>query len=255
MDATPAWKTKAAAKRASQYASIPAEWRLSEGFPTSKNTYEYLKTSGVLTAEELEITETIDANLLLRKIASGAWSAVDVTKAFCKRAAIAQQLIRCCTEMFFEEAIATAKRLDKHLRSTGKTLGPLHGLPLSLKDGFDVVGQDSTLGWVSEIGQSKTEDAALVKVLRAQGAVFYVKTNIPQSLMVSIRQCSRCSAWLMCRQMSDSYNHIFKQSVNAFNNKLISGGSSGGEGALVGARGSIIGIGTDIGGEYFVIEG
>jgi amidase len=51
--------------------------------------------------------------------------------------------------------------------------------------------------------------------------------------------------------MSDSYNHIFKQSVNAFNNELISGGSSGGEGALVGARGSIVGIGTDIGGMTF----
>ena len=50
-------------------------------------------------------------------------------------------------------------------------------------------------------------------------------------------------------QMSDSYNHVFKQSYNAFHNELISGGSSGGEGALVGARGSIVGIGTDIGGE------
>ena len=50
-------------------------------------------------------------------------------------------------------------------------------------------------------------------------------------------------------QMSDSYNHVFKQSYNAFHNELISGGSSGGEGALVGTRGSIVGIGTDIGGE------
>lgn len=48
--------------------------------------------------------------------------------------------------------------------------------------------------------------------------------------------------------MSDSYNHVFGQSVNAFNKHLISGGSSGGEGALVGAQGSIIGVGTDIGG-------
>lgn len=48
--------------------------------------------------------------------------------------------------------------------------------------------------------------------------------------------------------MSDSYNHVFGQSVNAFNKNLISGGSSGGEGALIGARGSVIGIGTDIGG-------
>lgn len=52
--------------------------------------------------------------------------------------------------------------------------------------------------------------------------------------------------------MSDSYNHVFGQSVNAFNRKLISGGSSGGEGALVGAGGSVLGIGTDIGGSIRV---
>ena len=48
--------------------------------------------------------------------------------------------------------------------------------------------------------------------------------------------------------MSDSYNNVFGQSVNAFNRRLISGGSSGGEAALIGARGSILGVGTDIGG-------
>lgn len=48
--------------------------------------------------------------------------------------------------------------------------------------------------------------------------------------------------------MSDSYNHVFGQSINAFNNQLISGGSSGGEGALIGTGGSVVGIGTDIGG-------
>lgn len=48
--------------------------------------------------------------------------------------------------------------------------------------------------------------------------------------------------------MSDSYNHIFKQSLNSLNRHLISGGSSGGEGALVGCRGSIVGFGTDTGG-------
>ncbi|KAI9744958.1 MAG: hypothetical protein M1818_001885 [Claussenomyces sp. TS43310] len=48
--------------------------------------------------------------------------------------------------------------------------------------------------------------------------------------------------------MSDSYNHVFKQSLNSINKALISGGSSGGEAALVGAHASLIGIGTDIGG-------
>jgi amidase len=180
----PDWKKKAAAKRASQYESIPKDWRLPKPIPQPKNTYEYLKISGVLTPEELAITETTDAATLLRKMASGSLSAVEVTKAFCKRAAIAQQLIKCCTEMFFDEAVQTSERLDEHFEKTGRPVGPLHGLPVSLKDGFEVKGHDMTLGWVSEIGKPSTVDAPLVEVLRKQGAVLYVKTNIPQSLMV-----------------------------------------------------------------------
>jgi amidase len=49
-------------------------------------------------------------------------------------------------------------------------------------------------------------------------------------------------------QMSDSYNHVFGQCVSSINRNLISGGSSGGEGSLISGRGSILGIGTDIGG-------
>ena len=76
-------------------------------------------------------------------------SAVTVTKAFSKRAAIAQQLIKCCTEMFFDEAIQTAQQLDDYLAKNGKTIGPLHGLPISLKGTMDVAGYDSTIGWLS----------------------------------------------------------------------------------------------------------
>jgi amidase len=106
-------------------------------------------------------------------------------------------------------------------------------------------------GWVCDIGKPATFDDILVKVLRSQGAVLYVKTNISQSLMVSsgLETMRFVEDLAKQEQMSDSYNYIFKQSVNAFHNELISGGSSGGEGALVGARGSIVGIGSDIGGE------
>ena len=48
--------------------------------------------------------------------------------------------------------------------------------------------------------------------------------------------------------MADSYNNVFGQSVNAFNHQLVSGGSSGGEAALVASGGGVIGIATDIGG-------
>ncbi|SMR55306.1 unnamed protein product [Zymoseptoria tritici ST99CH_1E4] len=227
----PEWKHKAAQKREAQLNSIPQEWRLSDPKPQPKNTYEYLKTSNLLTPQELAITETTSARALLSDLASGKLSAVAVTTAFCKRAAIAQQLIKCCTEMFFDEALTTARGLDQYLADNGKPIGPLHGLPVSMKDNFNIKGQDTTVGWVSEIGKPAQESDLLVRCLEKQGAVMYVKTNIPQSLM-----------------MSDSYNHVFKQSLNASNTSLISGGSSGGEGALIGCRGSLIGFGTDIGG-------
>lgn len=188
----PAWKQKAAAKREQVYNQIPPAWRLPEPLPTPKNTYSYLQTSGLLSPAELAITETTSARVLLNKLATKQLSAVAVTTAFCKRAALAQQLIRCCTEMFFAEAIDAAKALDEHLAREGRVKGPLHGLPVSVKDGFDVEGYDSTLGWVSMIGKPAARDCNLVAILRGLGAVVYCKTNVPQSLMV---RCPRAT-WL-----------------------------------------------------------
>ncbi|KAL4744197.1 amidase signature domain-containing protein [Aspergillus similis] len=124
---------------------------------------------------------------------------------------------------------------DEEFEKTGKVTGPLHGVPVSIKDRFDVEGFDTTIGWVGLANKPAAKSDSIVQLLESMGAVPYVKTNVPQSLM-----------------MSDSYNHVFGQSVNAFNTELISGGSSGGEGALVGAGGSVLGIGTDIGGSIRV---
>ncbi|KAF3352146.1 hypothetical protein VdG1_09366 [Verticillium dahliae VDG1] len=147
------------------------------------------------------------------------------------RATIAHQLTTCCTEILFDEAFAEAQRLDDVLARTGKTVGPLHGLPVSIKDCLDIKGKDSTVGWVGLVGKPAARDSNTAHVLRKLGAVFYVKTNVPQSMM-----------------MSDSYNHVWGQCVGALNRNLISGGSSGGESTLISARGSILGVGTDIGG-------
>lgn len=183
--AQPAWKQKATAKREQVYNQIPKEWRVSEPRSTPINTYEYLNSSGVLSADELTITNRTPTRALLNKLATRQLSAVAVTKAFCHRAAITNQLIKCCTEMFFDEAVQFAQELDEHLAKTGRVKGPLHGLPVSVKDGFDVRGYDSTLGWVSMIGRPAERDCNLVEILKGLGAVVYCKTNIPQSLMVS----------------------------------------------------------------------
>lgn len=218
-------------KRQQQASSIPVEWRLKTIPSEFEDCRPVIESCGILSAEELEITNTTEGPRILKNLTSRIWTSEAVATAFCKRAAVAQQLIGCCTEMFFENAIQRAKELDEFLAKTGKPIGPLHGLPISLKDSFDIAGQDTTLGWVGLVGKPAAEDGLAVQQLKSLGAILYCKTNIPQSLM-----------------MSDSFNNLFLQSLNALNRNLISGGSSGGEGALVGARGSFLGIGTDIGG-------
>ncbi|PYI18845.1 amidase signature enzyme [Aspergillus violaceofuscus CBS 115571] len=229
---TPTWKPTVYAKRQAQLAAIPEAWRLPNPPPTpTPNTLTTIRTSDILTAQELAWTETPDTTTLLAALAAGQITSVQLTTAFCKRAALAQQLTKCLTEIFFDRALARAKWLDEELARTGQPRGPLHGLPVSIKDRFDLEGVDTTVGWVGLIDKPARRSSSIARLLESMGAVLYVKTNVPQSLM-----------------MSDSYNHVFGQSINAFNRQLISGGSSGGEGALIGARGSVLGIGTDIGG-------
>ncbi|RAH56459.1 amidase signature enzyme [Aspergillus piperis CBS 112811] len=229
----PTWKSTVYKKRAAQLAAIPPSWRLPESITADPplNALEAIRSCDILTERELEWTEINDSTVLLSMLASREISSVQLTTAFCKRAAIAQQLTKCLTEIFFDRALARAQELDDILEKTGKVTGPLHGLPVSIKDRFDVEGFDTTVGWVGLVGKPAQSHSSIALSLESMGAVLYVKTNVPQSLM-----------------MSDSYNHVFGQSINAFNNQLISGGSSGGEGALIGTGGSVVGIGTDIGG-------
>lgn len=110
-------------------------------------------------------------------------------------------------------------------------MGRLHGLPISLKDNFNLVGLDSTVGFVSHIGNPAEYDSTLADILREAGAVFYVKTNVPTAMMIA-----------------ESVNNVFGRTVNPLNRALTSGGSSGGESALIAFKGSPMGVGTDIGG-------
>lgn len=88
------------------------------------------------------------------------------------------------TEILFEQAQERARELDA-LRAKGQLAGPLHGLPISIKDSFQIKGTEATLGFVAYLdhGPSK-ENSCLVDVLLSQGAVLYCKTNVPQTLMV-----------------------------------------------------------------------
>lgn len=137
----------------------------------------------------------------------------------------------CLTEIFFDRALARAESLDEAFSRTGKPTGPLHGLPISLKDSFDVEGVDSSIGIAALCGRAAKANAPLAQLLLDAGAVLYCKTNVPQTLMAL-----------------DSHNNVFGRTVNPLNVRVTPGGSSGGESALIGMRGSVLGVGTDVGG-------
>ncbi len=91
----------------------------------------------------------------------------------------------CLTEIFFEQAIADAKKIDDAYAQTGKPAGPLHGLPVSLKDNFNVKGYDTTVGFIAWCNEAAKIDSELTKLLREQGAVLYCKTNVPTAMVRS----------------------------------------------------------------------
>lgn len=236
------WQDLVEEKQRSAQKLMPEAWQLpgavleSLDRPLEKNpnrltTLDIPRSSGLLSGAEVEITEKYSTSQLLAALAKGQLSSLDVTTAFCKRAAIAQQLTNCLTEVFFDTAVARARYLDEYLTSHGKPLGPLHGLPISLKDSFKVKGHDASIGFVSLLNQPAASNSALVEILLELGAVLYVKTNIPQTMMTA-----------------DSHNNIWGRTLNPHNTALTAGGSTGGEGALIAFRGSPLGVGTDIAG-------
>jgi fatty acid amide hydrolase len=127
-------------------------------------------------------------------------------------------------------ALEEAEAADR-ARKSGELIGPLHGLPITIKDNIDVKGLDSTLGLSQRVGQPSKSDAVLVAELRRAGAIILGKTNVPQLLLAQ-----------------ETENSVFGTTVNPWNHQRTPGGSSGGEAAAVAAGMTPWGIGTDIGG-------
>lgn len=91
----------------------------------------------------------------------------------------------------FPEAQERAKYLDE-LKVQGKSAGPLHGLPISIKDLFHVEGTHASIGMISFLDEKSTDNSPLIDILLSLGAVIYVKTNIPQTMMVRLRTSLGC---------------------------------------------------------------
>lgn len=132
------WKQAAKHKADQVLSLIPDEWRVKD-IPSAEQqrdvTGDFVRK--YLNEKEIAITET-DAVGIVEKTLSGQWTAVDVTKAFCHRAAIAHQLVNCLHEIFFDQAIAEAEKADAFFQKNKRPMGVLHGLPVSLKDQFHV---------------------------------------------------------------------------------------------------------------------
>lgn len=230
------WEPKVKKYKEKLVSSIPKEFRIAlpadiaelqeKGF----NGVDFLYKSGVLSGKEIEITD-MSAGDLLAKMALSELSAEEVFKAFAHRACVAHQLTNCAAEIFYDEGLERAKYLDKYLKEKGAPIGPLHGLPISLKEQMNYANKITHGGYVSQLTNVPEKHGVTTQVLENLGAVFYVRTNQPQSLM-----------------HLDSNNNITGATRNPYHLGLSPGGSSSGEGAIVTLGGSSIGVGSDIGG-------
>lgn len=229
------WALKIDAYRAKLARGVKDEFRLPDYLlPTDEELGHGIDARALaaktLTGEEIEIT-TSSATDLVQRMATGQLSAVEVFRAFAKTATVAHQLTNCAMELFIDEGMERAEELDAYFAETGETVGPLHGLPVSMKEHYAFEGKVTHAGYVGKLDNVSKTNSSIVQDLYDQGAVFYVRTTEPQMLM---HICSN--------------NNITGKCRNPCNTTLTPGGSSSGEGVMAAMNGSAFGIGSDIGG-------
>lgn len=131
----------------------------------------------------------------------------------------------------YDAARAEADAADRALQQGRDDLGPLHGVPCSIKECFRLTDMPNTAGLVARKGILADGDATAVARLRAAGAIPLAVTNTSELCM-----------WM------ESANRLYGRSNNPYDPDRIVGGSSGGEGAIVAAAGAPFGLGSDVGG-------
>ncbi|CAG8947673.1 unnamed protein product [Penicillium salamii] len=144
--------------------------------PLPQNVIGVPRSSGLMSSWELGLTENYDATALVSMLKERQVSARELLAAFRKRATIAQQCTNCLTELL-PQAVEDAKACDEYLARTGKTMGPLHGLPVSVKEQISIAGRYTNVGFVSLVDNLSAEDAQIVKSLKQLGAVIFARTN------------------------------------------------------------------------------
>ncbi|KAM0752009.1 amidase signature enzyme [Meredithblackwellia eburnea MCA 4105] len=163
-------------------------------------------------------------------IKKGRWTSTQVLLVFIQRSLEVNEHTDALTEPMYAEALKRAKGLDEHFEKTGELVGPLHGVPCTFKDCYNVTGFDSAIGFTHAINNEAKANAALVKLILDAGGVPFAKTNVPQTML------------------SFECGNPISRTNNPYAKDRLPGGSTGGEAALLGADGTVIGLGTDIGG-------
>ncbi|CAG0887768.1 unnamed protein product [Cyprideis torosa] len=163
---------------------------------------------------------------LVQELKSKKIQAKEVLRAYQYFVIAAHKQTNAVTE-FLSEAEEWADQLD----AATEPVGALHGVPVSVKENFAIQGHDVTLGFGKYMSIPYEDDAEVITLLRSLGAIPFVRTGFPQSLI-----------------SFDSGNPVYGSVLNPHDQSRTAGGSSSGEGALMGMGASILGIGSDVGG-------
>jgi fatty acid amide hydrolase len=184
--------------------------------------------SGILPAGGALTTGSAVA--LARQIANRAVTAVDAVEAHIARVEHVNRSLNAVVIPLFDEARAAAKAADESI-AMGRPLGPLHGVPITIKECFHLAGTVSSIGVDRFREEVIPTDGPLVRRLRAAGAILLGKTNIPQAML-----------------LHETANPVYGATSNPWALDRSSGGSSGGEAAIIAAGGSMLGLANDLGG-------
>jgi fatty acid amide hydrolase len=174
--------------------------------------------------------QDLPAREIVRLIAAGDLSSAEAVEHFVARLKAVNGKLNAVTVDLSESARATAVQVDK-ARARGDTLPPLAGLPVTIKECFDLAGTASTFGLPARRGEIENADDPYVAALRAAGAIPIAKTNLPQLMIYT-----------------ESDNPLYGRTNNPWDLERSCGGSSGGEAAVIAAGASPLGLGNDIGG-------
>ncbi len=179
----------------------------------------------------------LDATDQLAALAGGKISAVELLDLATGREAKLREQLNLVIVRDTDSARSAARSIDDR-RAGGETLGPLAGLPMTLKDTLDVVGMPASAGVQALRDRLTCLDAETAALARAAGAVFWGKTNIPVM----------AGDW-------QSFNSLYGVSNNPWNPARTTGGSSGGAAGALATGITALEIGSDIGGSLRVPAG